>query len=47
MIFYHGVKSFLRTKIEFKIIKQRQTRIKCGFVSVFVLLEVTNSRIKW
>ena len=35
-----------RTKIEFEIIKQRQTRIKCGFVSIFVLLEVTNSRIK-
>ena len=33
-------------KIEFEIIKQRQTRMKCGFVSVFVLLEVTNSRIK-
>ena len=35
-----------RTEIEFEIIKQRQTRIKCGFVSVFVLLEVINSRIK-
>ena len=32
-----------KTKIRFGRIKERQTRIKCGFVSVFVLLKVMNS----